>query len=301
MARPTNEELNSLKQQLESLINSSDELLSNLQNKDSEFSSAVENISTQLNSAKEDYESIETSKQTIDTVATEIEDIKDTTKDNFKKIQELSEQSSKISETISNQRSTLEQLSIKAEKLNKTIEHLLPGATSAGLASAFKDRKESFKIPKILWGGVFVLSVIALFIVAYIDPVSLEKTTFEKTTLNFETIIKYIFIKLPFVAPIIWLAIYAGRRHGQTLRLEEDYAHKEVLSKSFEGYKNQLIEIEVESDNKQSTLSLIDRTLEALSLHPGRIYQGKHEDITLLGSVTNALAQGKTTNNKNQA
>lgn len=296
MARPTNEELNSLKQELESLITSGNELISNLQNKDSEFSSAVENISTQLNTAQENSNSIETSKQTIHGITTEIEDIKNTVINDFKKIQKLSKQSSEISETISNQESTLKQLSVKAEELKQTIEDLLPGATSAGLASAFKDRKESFKIPKILWGSVFVLSVIALFLVAYIDPVS-----FEKTTLNFEIIFQNIFIKLPFVVPIVWLAIYAGRRHSQALRLEEDYAHKEVLSKSFEGYKNQLIEIEVSSDKKQSTLNLIDRTLEALSLHPGRIYQGKHEDITPLNSVASALTQKKEVNNENQA
>lgn len=295
MARPTNEELNLLKEELENLINSGNQLVSELQNHNSNSSNAADDISAQLNTAQENSNNIESLKQAIQNTTTEIESIKGTAETNFQTIQELSQKSSEISKTISNQEATLEQLSIKAQELKQTIEDLLPGATSAGLASAFKDRKESFKVPKILWGSVFVLSVISLFLVAYLDPIS-----FEKTTLNFETIFQHVFVKLPFVIPVVWLAIYAGRRHSQALRLEEDYAHKEVLSKSFEGYKNQLIEIEVDLDKKQSTLNLIDKTLEALSLHPGRIYQGKHEDITPFNSVTNALPR-KTTNNENEA
>lgn len=287
MARPTNEELNLLKQQLEDSINLSNKLVIDLQNH-------VNSISEKLSAAQENSTNIETSKQTIQIITTEIEHIKGTAETDFQAIQELSEQSSEISETISNQKTSLKELLVAAEKLKQTIENLLPGATSAGLASAFKERKESFKIPKILWGLVFVLSIISLLFIAYFDPISSKNTV-----LDFEIIFQHIFIKLPFIVPIVWLAIYAGRRHGQALRLEEDYAHKETLSKSFEGYKNQLIEIEVSSDEKQSTLNLIDRTLEALSLHPGRIYQGKHEDITPLNSITNNLTQRKEANNEN--
>lgn len=101
----------------------------------------------------------------------------------------------------------------------------------------------------------------------------------------------YFISRLPFAIPIIWLAIYAGRRHSQALRLEEDYAHKEALSKSFQGYKKQLIDIEAKSTEKKATLDLIERTLIALSLHPGRIYQGKHNDISPWQSFTGLLSR----------
>ena len=124
--------------------------------------------------------------------------------------------------------------------------------------------------------------------VAYFEPIS-----FEKATVDANSIFQYFIVRLPFAIPIVWLAIYAGRRHSQALRLEEDYAHKEALSKSFEGYKKQIADIEEELENKDATLNLIERTLEALALHPGRIYQGKHEDISPVHSLASIILRKK--------
>ncbi len=288
MARPTNEELNGLKEELEKLISSGNELVFNLESHDSEFTSSINTISAQLTTASGNSDEIETLKQTAEETTSEIQDLKSTANTDFQPIQQLSGRSSEISGTISAQELKLEELSNNAEELKQTIEDLLPGAASAGLASAFKDRKDSFIWPKRIWGATFVVSIIGLLAVAYFDPVS-----FEKATIDANSIFQYFLVRLPFAIPIVWLAIYAGRRHSQALRLEEDYAHKEALSKSFEGYKTQLIDIEDGSVDKEATLNLIERTLEALSLHPGRIYQGKHEDIFPGHSIANIFSPKK--------
>jgi len=296
MARPSNEELNALKEELESLINSGNELVSKLESHDSEFSNLINTISAQSTAATKNSEEIEDLKHTAEEAVSEIHELKTTSTTDFHAIQQLSEMSSEISETISTQESKLEQLSDNAEELKKTIEELLPGATSAGLASAFKDRKDSFIWPKRIWGAIFVASVIGLLAVAYFEPVS-----FEKATIDANSILQYFLVRLPFAIPIVWLAIYAGRRHSQALRLEEDYAHKEALSKSFEGYKTQLMDIEEGSEDKEATLNLIERTLEALSLHPGRIYQGKHDDISPVHSLANIFHRKKKSADEEQA
>ena len=53
------------------------------------------------------------------------------------------------------------------------------------------------------------------------------------------------------------------------LRLEEDYGYKEVLSRSFEGYRKQMEEIEQSPDAPVSKLS--DNLLEAMAQQPGRL------------------------------
>lgn len=198
-------------------------------------------------------------------------------------IESLATRSSQLEQTLSDQTQRLEQITTQAEKLSEKIEHLLPGAASAGLASAFRERKESFWWPKMVWGVVFVVAIVALVLVAYVNPIS-----FETDAATYGTIIPYVLERLPFIVPIVWLAVYAGRRHSQALRLEEEYAHKESLSMSFEGYKRELLEIEGEGQ-KDKTLVLIDRVLEALALHAGRVYQGKHEDIHPFGPLNDAL------------
>ncbi len=139
-----------------------------------------------------------------------------------------------IQQNVAAYETKLTLLQDSCEKLEKEIEGLLPGAASAGLASAFKERKDSFKIPKRVWGGVFVGCMAGLLGIAMFDPITMQ--TVELTTNNIGS---YILSRIPFAVPFVWLALYSNRRHTEVLRLEEDYAHKESLSKSFQGYKKQ--------------------------------------------------------------
>jgi uncharacterized phage infection (PIP) family protein YhgE len=171
--------------------------------------------------------------------------------------------------------SSLDVLNEKAIELTSEIESLLPGATSAGLSVAFKERKDSYRNPRMLWSGVFGLSIFLLLLFAFLNPSS---GTFELVDPN--DLVRYFFARLPVFGPLVWLAIYASHRHGQALQLEEEYAHKEALSKSFEGYKKQLLEIEGSEKDTKGTEELIAHTLSAIAENPGRIYDKRREETT---------------------
>ena len=96
MPRPTNEELNSLKQELERLITSSGELISGLQKEYTEFRSANKDISTHLNTAEQIPKVLEASQETIRSVGSQINTMKESAEDNYKEIkQKLEEKYSK--------------------------------------------------------------------------------------------------------------------------------------------------------------------------------------------------------------
>lgn len=187
--------------------------------------------------------------------------------------QQHREEIAEFHDEIATQRDTLASLIGSAEGLAKQLQHLLPGATSAGLASAFRKRRLVFARPKLVWVFTLGASLIALFLVAYLDPARAHLG--EPTIANASA---YLLGRLPFALPLVWLALYAGRRHSQALRLEEEYAHKEVLSRSFEGYKKQIAELEGSDSGNKQTLELIGHTLRAMALHPGRIYHGRRDE-----------------------
>jgi len=62
-------------------------------------------------------------------------------------------------------------------------------------------------------------------------------------------------------------------------------AHKEALSRSFEGYKKQIAELEMGETHKVQTLNLIEKTLNALSADPGRVYRERNEDGTPFSAI----------------
>ena len=78
-----------------------------------------------------------------------------------------------------------------------------------------------------------------------------------------------------------------------SLRLEEDYAYKEAISTAFEGYKREMEKITVSDGQGPAPLTtLCTNILRAIAERPGRIYEGKHQDINLMSEATAAVQTG---------
>ena len=93
---------------------------------------------------------------------------------------------------------------------------------------------------------------------------------------QWDTIIRALIYKTPFVAPVIWLAIFSAKRRSQYERLRQEYAHKEALATSYESYKTQLMELKVDSEELQRVL--IDKAIQAIAYNASVTLDGKHED-----------------------
>lgn len=271
---------------INNLSERADTLISELNRYKEELENYINGLNEKSGKADKALTTIEDTRDKIDHIYSNISEIKTNTESYESSISKLYDNASELENRLAQHEKRLESLQEIANQRIETIENLLPGATSAGLASAFRARKNYFRTPKILWGIVFVVSVLSLVVVAYVDPID-----FSQDAPSYSAIVPYVLERLPFAIPLVWLAIYAGRRHGQALQLEEDYAHKEVLSNSFEGYKQQLLDIEENSNEKEQTLSLINRTLQAISQHPVRIYQAKQENITPWEDLREAIRE----------
>lgn len=120
------------------------------------------------------------------------------------------------------------------QALLKKVNDLLPGASSVGLAEAYKNQKESYKAGGFLWPALFVAAItaiIAIGISAFQEAVSAH--TIEEATVK-------ILARLPFYLAAVWLASFASKRQSQNKRLQQEYAHKETVSRSLEGYKREI-------------------------------------------------------------
>jgi hypothetical protein len=96
-------------------------------------------------------------------------------------------------------------------------------------------------------------------------------------------------LRLPIVLPVVWLAIYAGRNYMLSVRMEEDYAYKEAISTAFEGYKREMEKITAgDGENPTPLTTLCSNILKAIAERPGRIYEGKPQDINLMAELQNA-------------
>ena len=172
------------------------------------------------------------------------------------------------------------------------IESLLPGATSAGLAKAYEVQRRNFSSP-------IKTNTILFYVYVGLIPVVALLTSIESFTLlppsmeithpeNFLEIMKTMLIKLPFIAPLVWLALFASTRRSQYERLQQEYAHKEALAKSYHGYKKQLEALQ-SSDVEPLQKELIAKAIEAIAYNASKTLDGKYREKMPLEHVVDVL------------
>jgi hypothetical protein len=178
----------------------------------------------------------------------------------------------------------------QATELHQKIESLLPNATSAGLASAFRNQQVRFKSPQRNWLLTFIVSVALLLGAGFVGLPGLWPGAVREE--SWDAILRHFVSRLPLIVPLVWVAIFAGRNYMLALRVEEEYAFKEALSTAFEGYKREMADVPMSESGAQSPLVILcDGVLQALSARPGRIYEGNHDDITPLTPLAKTLSE----------
>jgi chemotaxis protein histidine kinase CheA len=221
--------------------------------------------------------------------ATEIDGFLSQASEDEEGLKEILDRLTKSDGVATGHEARIAKLSQELETLIKKTESLLPGATSAGLASAFNSQRERFGSPQRRWLYTFIVCMVGLIAVS--TP-SFLHAAFGSGVSTWGDIFRGMAMRLPIVVPLVWLAIYAGRNYMLSIRLEEEYAYKEAVSRAFEGYKREMEKITtVDVNNPTPLTALCTNVLTAIAERPGRIYEGKQYDITMLNEMK-AAANG---------
>ncbi|MDO5073562.1 MAG: hypothetical protein Q4D63_04080 [Neisseria animaloris] len=202
------------------------------------------------------------------------------------------------------------------DELNKKIEALLPGATSVGLASAYKDMKDRCsedikKYGNMFYGALIILFMTVLFIHS-LDFLNILKSNNHvvfsselgsfsnipnaKISLNNEyatpslgsqlmALLRMFALKLPFLVPALWLAMFAAKRRNEAQRLEQEYAHKEALAKSYDSYRQQIQNLGQDEQDKLLPF-LLKNMIKAIALNPAETLDKNHKDETPIDTVS---------------
>lgn len=176
------------------------------------------------------------------------------------------------------------QQKVKHKALIGEIETLLPGATSAGLASSYKKLKEDFEKriehhTLIFYSLLGIISFVTLAYLLEIKP-SAPFLIWSKVQ-SWDEIFRGIFEKAGFYLPMIWLALFSATRRSQYERLKQEYAHKEAFASSYESYKKQLQDLKENSGDLQQ--ELIAKAIEAIAYNASTTLDKKqHSENTPL-------------------
>ncbi len=162
---------------------------------------------------------------------------------------------------------------LKYQILIEKIENLLPKALTTGLSYAYTQKKDDeiielrksqsqFQMATLGLVGVsiipFILSIIFLY-----QGIGLEEVIMRVPRL--------VLAILPLYVPVLWLAYSANKNMRLSKRLIEEYTHKEVLSKTFEGLSTQTENIKEQSVSSELKIKLLYNLISVSSENPGKL------------------------------
>lgn len=153
------------------------------------------------------------------------------------------------------------------------INKLLPNALTTGLSYAYSEKKESEVAESKNYSKNFqraALGLIAMSLIPFILSIffiwngkSLHDVILDSP--------RFVLAIVPMYIPILWIAYSSNKKLNLSKRLIEEYTHKEVLSKTFEGLSHQINNIEDEDLSADLKIKLLYNILSVSSENPGKL------------------------------
>jgi len=147
----------------------------------------------------------------------------------------------------------------KTDELLLQIEGALSGATNVELAKAFQDQKNSYKYPKYGWAILFITSILSMIYLG----IDAKTITSEGTQYLYD-----LGKRLTIFGPLVWLALFSSKQQAQNKRLEEEYSHKEAVTKTYVGHKRQIEKLAESEDKDQLLIQLAKTTIQTIDFNP---------------------------------
>jgi hypothetical protein len=156
--------------------------------------------------------------------------------------------------------------------LNK-IQALMPNALTTGLSHAYAEKRSVEVDESKDLERTFLRAISGLIGISLIPFALAIYAIFHDTPI--ETVIaripREVLAILPLYIPVIWVAYSSNRKMNLSKRLIEEYSHKEVLSKTFEGLSGQINNISDKDISAELRTKLLFTLLEVNSENPGKL------------------------------
>ena len=156
----------------------------------------------------------------------------------------------------------------------QNIRSLLPQAMTAGLASAYNEKIDKEILEQKKHEKSFGRSIFYLVLISMI-PFVVNAYRFLHSGDNLVEIIKdtpsLLSAILPLYIPVLWMAYTANKSYKLSKRLIEEYTHKGVVSKTFEGLSHQIDELEDKNISEELRVKLLFNIVSVNTENPGKL------------------------------
>ncbi len=263
---------NQVKGQLDTINTDSNTKLGSINAIETQISQKLGSIDQILIDAKSKQEEIVKDKESLESSKGHIDELE-------KAVGELKEKAASIQS--------------HSEALNKQIEEELhAGATSVNLSKSFADKVGEYKINSRFWSRCFVGLLLVLLTYYGVVTFSADKIP------SIQEVWRNLVFRSPFLIFGIWLAIFFGNRRAESKKLEELYKHKEVMARSFVGYKQTLESIG--DEDKTLLKKHMENLLEAMNENSAQFLSTEGDKHPIFELISSYFTRKDKTGNAGQ-
>jgi hypothetical protein len=150
---------------------------------------------------------------------------------------------------------------------------LLPKALTAGLSAAYDEKVVTESVYLNSYKNTFsraILGLVAISLIPFAIDVYLLLGLQKDLLQVLSDTPKLIISILPLYLPVLWIAYSANKKQNLSKRLIEEYTHKGVLSKTFEGLQKQINDLD-DGISEELRVKLLFNLLHVNSENPGKL------------------------------
>ncbi len=218
------------------------------------------------------------------------------------RVQKLDVEIDQVIEGINGKYNTLlEESSAEYESVSSKLKSLLPDALAAGLSAAYEKKKTEEEVYLKNSSALFNKLIIGLVCISCLPfLVDFYLLFFKKVPLLdvISDTPKILITMLPLYFPILWLAYSTNKKVNLSKRIIEEYTHKAVLGRTYEGLSNQIDSIpNTDGVSDELRVKLLFNILQVSSENPGKLISDYNSsDHPLMEALENSGKLGGSIN-----
>ena len=170
------------------------------------------------------------------------------------------------------------------KKRTKEIDDMIPGAMTAGLATAFANRRDTQNHARWLWGILLITATALIVLFGIVQSLGFRAPSGNAVGTTLGMILQSAhamtwYSRAIILTGLVFFEEFARKNFNIASRLEESYAYKAVVFSTYYGYKKDLKETLSQDENK-SVSELIDAVLKKLEDEPGKnVFDKEKQEI----------------------
>lgn len=214
------------------------------------------------------------------------------------RVQKLDGEIDQVIEGINGKYSTLlEESSAEYDSVSSKLKSLLPDALAAGLSAAYEKKKTEEEVSLKNSSSLFNKLIIGLVCISCLPFLVDFYLLFFKEISLLEVLSdtpKILITMLPLYFPILWLAYSTNKKVNLSKRIIEEYTHKAVLGRTYEGLSNQIDSIpNTDGVSDELRVKLLFNILQVSAENPGKLISDYNSsDHPLMEALENSEKLG---------